>query len=591
MEINCNSLTIKDVEKKVSLYGWCRYIRDHGGKLFIDLADRHGTLQLVFEGNILKEAEKLGKEYVIFVSGTVKLRDNDTIDNTNPTGKIELFVEKFDLINKSNIPPFELIDEKRKFLANEELRLRYRYLDLRRKEMIQRIEFRDKLTKTIRQFLWGKEFLELETPTLVKDTYETGSRTFIVPSRTNKDKFYALPQSPQIYKQLCMISGLERYFQIARCYRDEDPREDRQPEFTQIDIEISFKDEKFIQSLVEEMLQRIFKELLNKNIKLGFKHMLFNDAMKNYGSDKPDLRFESKIFDITEEIRNSDYNMLKRVITAGGSVKAMAFAAEFGLASSKIDKNYLLKTIELAKEFGLGGMTWLFVKNGKLNSEPESIINSMGSAAEKIQKKLASKDGDIILIFSDVSEKLLLSSMGKIRKIIGDKIAKYSCEYSFLWIDDFPMFEKDEVTGKLKPAHNPFSAPKEETIKYIETEPEKALARQYDLVLNGMEIASGSIRIRDPEQQRKSLKMMGMTDKTIEDTFGFLIEALGYGAPIHGGIALGFDRLVALLSNSDNIRDFILFPKNKKYESPLDGSPTQISKKRLKEDFGISVDI
>ena len=591
MEINCNSLTIKDVEKKVSLYGWCRYIRDHGGKLFIDLADRHGTLQLVFEGNILKEAEKLGKEYVIFVSGTVKLRDNDTIDNTNPTGKIELFVEKFDLINKSNIPPFELIDEKRKFLANEELRLRYRYLDLRRKEMIQRIEFRDKLTKTIRQFLWGKEFLELETPTLVKDTYETGSRTFIVPSRTNKDKFYALPQSPQIYKQLCMISGLERYFQIARCYRDEDPREDRQPEFTQIDIEISFKDEKFIQSLVEEMLQRIFKELLNKNIKLGFKHMLFNDAMKNYGSDKPDLRFESKIFDITEEIRNSDYNMLKRVITAGGSVKAMAFAAEFGLASSKIDKNYLLKTIELAKEFGLGGMTWLFVKNGKLNSEPESIINSMGSAAEKIQKKLASKDGDIILIFSDVSEKLLLSSMGKIRKIIGDKIAKYSCEYSFLWIDDFPMFEKDEVTGKLKPAHNPFSAPKEETIKYIETEPEKALARQYDLVLNGMEIASGSIRIRDPEQQRKSLKMMGMNDKTIEDTFGFLIEALGYGAPIHGGIALGFDRLVALLSNSDNIRDFILFPKNKKYESPLDGSPTQISKKRLKEDFGISVDI
>ncbi len=591
MEINCNSLTIKDVEKKVSLYGWCRYIRDHGGKLFIDLADRYGTLQLVFEGNILKEAEKLGKEYVIFVSGTVKLRDNDTIDNTNPTGKIELFVEKFDLINKSNIPPFELIDEKRKFLANEELRLRYRYLDLRRKEMIQRIEFRDKLTKTIRQFLWGKEFLELETPTLVKDTYETGSRTFIVPSRTNKDKFYALPQSPQIYKQLCMISGLERYFQIARCYRDEDPREDRQPEFTQIDIEISFKDEKFIQSLVEEMLQRIFKELLNKNIKLGFKHMLFNDAMKNYGSDKPDLRFESKIFDITEEIRNSDYNMLKRVITAGGSVKAMAFAAEFGLASSKIDKNYLLKTIELAKEFGLGGMTWLFVKNGKLNSEPESIINSMGSAAEKIQKKLASKDGDIILIFSDVSEKLLLSSMGKIRKIIGDKIAKYSCEYSFLWIDDFPMFEKDEVTGKLKPAHNPFSAPKEETIKYIETEPEKALARQYDLVLNGMEIASGSIRIRDPEQQRKSLKMMGMNDKTIEDTFGFLIEALGYGAPIHGGIALGFDRLVALLSNSDNIRDFILFPKNKKYESPLDGSPTQISKKRLKEDFGISVDI
>ncbi len=589
-EITCGSLGVGDVGKIVSVFGWCRYIRDHGGKLFIDLADRHGTLQLVFEGQILKEAEVLGKEYVVHVSGVIKLRDEETTDKSNPTGTIELFVNKLEIINKSSIPPFELIDEKKKFLANEELRLKYRYLDLRRKEMIERIEFRDKLTKSIRKFLWENEFLELETPTLVKDTYETGSRTFLVPSRTNEGRFYSLPQSPQIYKQLCMISGLERYFQVARCYRDEDPREDRQPEFTQIDIELSFKDEKYIQNLIEELLRRAFKEVLKKKLKKGFKHIMYRDAIKEYGSDKPDLRFDSRIVDITEEAKASEYNMLKRVISSGGFVKAMAFPAEFGSATSKIEKNYLLKLIELAKELGLGGMTWLFVSNGKLCSEPASIINSLGNSAEKIQKKLSAKEGDIVLLFSDVSERLLFAAMGKIRKVMGDRIGKYSEEHIFLWVDEFPMFEKEEVTGKLKPAHNPFSAPKEDTLKYLNSEPEKVVARQYDLVLNGVEIASGSIRIHDPEQQRKSLKMMGMDDKSIDETFGFLLEALSYGAPIHGGAALGFDRLVALLSNSENIRDFILFPKNKKYESPLDGSPTAVNKKRLMEDFGISTD-
>ncbi len=591
MEVNCGSLSEKDVGKNISIYGWCRYIRDHGGKLFIDLADRYGTLQLVFEGQLLKEAESISKEYVVFVSGTIKLREQDTIDKENPSGKIELFVNKLEIISSSKVPPFELIDEKKKFLANEELRLKYRYLDLRRKEMIQRIEFKDKLTKSIRKFFWEKEFLELETPTLIKDTYETGSRTFLVPSRTNQDKFYALPQSPQTYKQLCMIAGLDKYFQVARCYRDEDPREDRQPEFTQIDIEISFKDEKYIQSLIEQLMQRIFKEILKKDITQSFKHMLYKDAIKNYGSDKPDLRFESKILDITQEAKESNYNMLKRITGSGGFVKAISFPATFGAESSKLDKNYMLKLIDIAKELGLGGMTWLFVSNKKLCSEPSSIVNSFGEdASNKILSKFAAKEGDVILVFADVSEKLLLNAIGKIRKIVGDKIGKYSEEYSFLWIDEFPMFEKDEVTGKLKPAHNPFSAPKEDTVKYMEKEPEKVVARQFDLVLNGVEIASGSIRIRDPQSQRKSLSMMGMSDNTINETFGFLLEALSYGTPIHGGMALGFDRLVAILSNSENIREFILFPKNKKYESPLDGSPTAINKKRLKDDFGISID-
>jgi aspartyl-tRNA synthetase len=589
MELNCGSFNEKDVNKEVSLYGWARYIRDHGGKLFIDLADRHGYIQLVFEGEILEKASNIGKEYVLHVKGKIRLRDQDTIDKDSSTGKIELFVTSLVILNKSKVPPFELIDEKKKFLANEELRLKYRYLDLRRRDMIKNIEFRDKLTKSIRKFLWSRDFLELETPTLVKDTYETGSRTFLVPSRTNPETFYSLPQSPQIYKQLCMVSGLERYFQVARCYRDEDPREDRQPEFTQIDLELSFKDEKYIQSLIEDLFVTVFNEVLNKKIKANFRHMLYKDAVEQYGSDKPDLRFDSKIIDITEEVKLSNYNMLKRVISMNGKVKAMVFNADFNSEKSKVDKNYMLKLIEVAKELGLGGMTWLFVASNKLSSEPESIVISFGSIAEKIKEKLNAKEGDIILIFSDVSEKLLLNAMGKIRKILGDKIGKYSDEYNFLWIDEFPMFEKDEVTGKLKPAHNPFSAPKEETLKYLDTAPEKAVARQYDLVLNGVEIASGSIRIIDPVVQRNSLKMMGMSDKTIDETFGFLIEALEYGAPIHGGIALGLDRLVALLSNSENIRDFILFPKNKKFESLIDGSPTKINSKRLKDDFGISI--
>ncbi len=586
MEINCGSLTEGHIGKKAELHGWCRYRRNHGGKMFIDLADRYGTTQLVFEGKTLKAAEGVGREYVLKVHGTVRKREADTIDKKNPTGKIELYVEGIEIINKSAIPPFEIIEEKQKFLANEELRIKYRYLDLRRREMIDRIEFRDRLTKCTRRFFWDNAFLELETPTLVKDTYETGSRTFLVPSRTNKGKLYSLPQSPQIYKQMCMVAGLDRYFQFARCYRDEDPREDRQPEFTQIDVEISFKDEKYIQELIEELFVRMFEEVVKKPLGKKFRHMDYWDAVTNYGSDKPDMRFESRIQDVTDEAKKSGYNILKRVVEAGGSVKAMAFDADFGAKGSKIDKGFMLKIIALAQELGLKGLTWLFVKDGKLCSDPESISESLKSVSEEIIKKLGAEEGNIIIMCSDTSEQLLLGVMGKIRKEIGGRIGKYSSEYEFLWVDNFPLFEKDEVTGKMTPAHNPFTAPTEATAKFIDTEPGKVLSRQYDLVLNGVEIASGSIRIRDQELQRKILGLMGMSDKTIDETFGFFIEALGFGFPLEGGIALGYDRLVATLYGSENIRDFILFPKNKKYESPLDGSPTPINTKRLINDFG-----
>ena len=591
--INCGQLNETYIKKEVQLYGWCRRIRDHGGKLFIDINDKYGETQLLFESEIKKLADNLNKEYIIQAFGAVRKRDEDTIDRSISTGTVEIFVHKFNIINKSLPIPFELIDEKSKSIANEELRMKYRYLDLRRKQMIKNIGFRDKITKIIRKYFWDNEFMELETPTLVTDTYETGSRTFLIPSRINKNKFYSLAQSPQLYKQLCMISGFDKYFQIARCYRDEDQRIDRQPEFTQIDIEVSFKDEDYIKNLIEGLIKTIFKQMLNNETAIEFQVLEYKVAMQKYGSDKPDLRFDSIIFDITEQMISSNYNILKRVIENNGFVKAVAFPADYneGSGANIITKQYMLKLIETAKGFGLKGLTWLYVNNNSILSDPGSIAESIGSnVCNALMQKMQVKNGDIIILSSDLSEKLLLEALGKLRKLIGDKLKKYNKDYAFAWITNFPLFEKDEVTGKFKPAHNPFTAPTPETEKYLITDPEKVIARQYDIVLNGEEIGGGSIRIHDPELQKKALSVIGMNSDTINSTFGFLIDALSYGAPIHGGIALGLDRFIATLCNNENIRDFILFPKNRKQESPLDLSPTRISKKRLFDDYNINQD-
>lgn len=589
-EINCGEINESYIGSSVKVYGWCRSIRDHGGKLFVDLADRYGITQLVFERGTLAEAKRLGREYVIMAEGIVEKRDADTVDTKIPTGMVEINVKNTKIISASKTPPFELIEEKKRFLPDEEVRLKYRYLDLRTRRMIKNIELRHKITKSLREFLWAQDFLELETPTLVRETYDTGARTFLVPSSTKKGSFYSLPQSPQLYKQICMIGGLDKYFQIARCYRDEDPREDRQPEFTQIDIEMSFKDERYIQGVVERMLQKAFADSLNYTLETPFRHMSFDEAMTNYGSDKPDLRFGSRIIDITSEAGKSSYNILKRIVANGGSVKALLFDADYG-HSSKITSKYMLKVIELVKSYGLQGLTWLYVEKGKILSEPPSIADAFRPIEKELLAKFGNvEDGSIIVIGSDLSEKLLLNAMGKLRNVIGAHIGKYSTKYAFAWIDAFPLFEKDDITGKLKPSHNPVTAPTEETAHLIDTDPSKVISRQYDLVLNGYELGSGSIRITDPKLQKKILKMIGIEEESAEDSFGFFLEALSYGTPIHGGIALGLDRLVAIAAGSSNIRDFILFPKNKKYESPLDGSPSAISKKRLFEDFGISLD-
>ncbi|MDE1761580.1 MAG: aspartate--tRNA ligase [Candidatus Micrarchaeota archaeon] len=588
MDVNCGELREAHIGNDVTLHGWCRYIRDHGGKLFIDIADKHGITQLVFEGAAKSDAEKLGREYMVEVKGVVNKRSDETTNQKMPTGGIEVAVKSLKLLNKSKIPPFELIEEKEKFLANEELRLEYRYLDLRRPSALKRIVFRDKIVKSIRKYFWENEFMELETPVLVRDTYETGSRTFLVPSRSNKKTFYSLAQSPQFYKQMCMVAGIEKYFQVVKCFRDEDAREDRQPEFTQVDLEVAFKDEAYIEGLIEEMMVRVFKEALGKRLKTPFDHLTYAEAMENYGSDKPDLRYANKLVDITSEAKKSSYNILKRVAENNGKVKAIAFSgAKYDQKKGEISEAYMLKIIELAKSLGLKGLTWLYVKNKSMMSEPMSISESLKGVEKELLRKLSPKDGDVIIIGADLSERLLLDVMGKLRKEISQKIGAFDSDYRFVWIDNFPLFEADEVTHKLKPSHNPVTAPTDATLKLLDSDPERVIGKQYDLSLNGEEIAGGSIRISDPELQRKVFKIMGMED-VAERTFGFMFKALSYGTPPHGGIAIGLDRLVALLWGESNIRDFVLFPKNKRFDLLIDGSPSEINPKRLKDDFGIA---
>jgi aspartyl-tRNA synthetase len=591
MEVTCGSLREKDIGKKVTLNGWCRYIREHGDKTFIDLADRYGITQVVFESKLKEDAGELGREYVITISGKVRSRGKENINHDNPTGAIEIEVKTLKIIGRSKVPPFEIVEEKESLLPAEDLRLKYRYLDLRRKKMIKNIEFRDAVTKAIRTFFWKEGFLELETPNLVRDSYDvSGSRTMIVPSRIKKGEFFALPQSPQIYKQLCMVAGLDKYFQVARVFRDEDPREDRQPEFTQVDFEVSFKDEKYIQELIERAVKYVFEKVLNKQIKTPFEHLNYDIAMQTYGNDKPDLRFGYKLVDITGEAKKSGYNVIKRIVESDGHVAAIAFQADFGKKTSLIDKEYLVSLVDTAKNLGLKGLTWLYVKDSKLKSIPESISEALLGIEKQLITKTGASDGDIIIIGADTSENVLLAAMSKLRRIVGLKIGKFKKEHAFLWVDNFPLFEKDEVNGKLQPAHNPFVAPTEDTIMYLDSAPEKVIGKRYDLVLNGIEIAGGSLRINDPDVQIKVLKSIGLSDADIASALGFLIEGLAHGAPIHGGAAIGLDRFVATLAGQDDIKDFILFPRNRKLESPLDASPSKIAPERLKNDYGLYIE-
>ncbi|MBL8025773.1 MAG: aspartate--tRNA ligase [Fibrobacteres bacterium] len=570
----CGELTAAKAGSAATLTGWVHTRRDHGGIIFIDIRDRYGFTQVVFEpaaaSNLFSEAEAIRREWVVQVSGKVRKRDASMVNSKISTGEIELVAEKLIILNKSEVPPFSL-DEWSE--TNETLRLKYRYIDLRRHEMQRHFIIRHKASIAVRNFLSGEGFLEIETPMLVRSTPE-GARDFVVPSRMNPGTFYALPQSPQLYKQLLMVSGMDRYFQIARCMRDEDLRADRQPEFTQIDIEASFINEEFIYDTVERMLSKMFKDAADISIAAPFTHLTHAEAMAKYGCDKPDLRFDLPLTDVTDIAKASDFSVFKAVTEKGGIVKCIAPKHDFS-------KGDLEDLIAFCQSNGAKGMAWMRVTDNGLESNIVKYFNA------DIQKKLLDavkpEIGATLMFIAD-KPKACNDIISRLRNELGKRMGLIKADkFAFCWVTDFPMFEYDEKDKSIVAAHHIFTAPNSNHLDFLETEPLKVTARSYDLVLNGIEVASGSIRIHDSEMQKRVLKVIGVSEEEASKKFGFLLEAFKFGAPPHGGIAPGFDRLIALMCGFNDIREVIAFPKTQSGTSLLDGCPSEIDAIQMRD--------
>ena len=558
----CGELTDKDSGKNVTLCGWVASLRDHGGKTFLDLRDRYGTTQIVLGSN----KEKLGREDCIQIKGKVQKRKPGNENKNIKTGKIEIKAIQVIILNKSKIPPIEVED---RIEANDELRLKYRYLDLRRPIMTKRLIKRHEAMQVVREYLSSKGFLEIETPLLVRQTPE-GARDYLVPSRVNPGKMYALPQSPQLYKQILMVSGMDRYFQLARCLRDEDLRADRQPEFTQIDLEMSFGEEEDLFLIMDEMFKQLFKKVINMNLKTPFPRMSHNDAMERFGSDKPDLRFGMELMDVTQICKKTDFNIFKQA----ERITMLSVPKEFS-------RNEIETLTKLAQVEGVGGLGFAKVVEGKLDSGISKFLDP--NIQKQLIKKSGPKNKDTLFFVAD-KKNVSLKSSGALRLEFGKQLNLIDKkEFKFCWITDFPLFEWNEDTQQLEPAHHIFTMPKVEDVKYLKTDPGRVHARCYDFVLNGVELASGSVRNHDPKIQKEVLSVIGVTEKEAERKFGFLLEALQYGGPPHLGIAFGFDRIVALMNGINDIREVIAFPKNKKAESPMDGSPSLVEDELLKD--------
>ena len=595
----CGELRGTDIGKEVVLCGWVRFRRDHGGVLFIDLADRHGWTQVVASpgSNCFKAAETLGREWVARVKGKVRDRTEGTEDARAPTGNLEVLADDVEVLNRSLLPPFEIAEQREGQLANEDQRLEFRYLDLRRPRLVRYLEMREEAKTAIRSTLLARDFWELETPTLVRSTPE-GARDYLVPSRLEPGKFYALPQSPQIYKQLLMVAGLDRYFQITKCYRDEDLRADRQPEFTQIDLEMSFVDEEDIMSVAETVVRDAFREALHVEVELPFPRLAYDEAMEVYGSDKPDIRFDLRLIDVTEAVRGASYEVFRKVIGRGGRViaftapKAQSYRdAECGecggaVRGMKCEKcgaeskplfraKTVAKLIESAQSKGAKGMTWLMLNETGFGSIPETIAKAFPLEAQgALAEALSAEPGDIVFLFAD-DLRSAREVAGQMRLEIAEWMGlRRPGDFRFLWVTKFPLLDDAGA-----PMRHPFTAPEENDDAVLR----KVRTRSYDLVLNGVELGSGSIRIHDADLQAAVLMRLGYEKAEIESRFGFLIKALRYGAPPHGGIALGLDRLVAMMCGTESIRDVIPFPKTKKGQNPMDGSPAKVEKKQLDE--------
>lgn len=580
----CGRVTEKDCGKELTLAGWVNTRRDHGGLIFIDLRDRSGIVQVVmspqYGEDAFHKAEDVRSEYVLAIRGIVRERSPETVNPKMQTGKIEVVVSEMRVLNKAKTPPFYVEDG---IDVDETVRLKHRYIDLRRPEMQRNLIMRHKIVHEMRQFLDAHDFLEVETPILTKSTPE-GARDYLVPSRVNPGKFYALPQSPQLFKQLLMVSGLERYFQIARCFRDEDLRADRQPEFTQLDMELSFEDQDFILDLMEHMMQRIFKNVLNVDIQIPFKRITWDDAMNLYGSDKPDLRFDMHFYDISDLLRDTGFKVFRNVLDNGGIVKAITVKGDAAIPRRELDG-----LVNYVGNYGAKGLAWIGLnKDGSLKCQITKFLGE--DKIREIGKFCEAENGDLILIIAD-KPKVVAQALGELRLEMARRMNLIDeNEFCFRWVTDFPMFEYSEEDKRWVAEHHPFTAPRDEDVQYLLTDPSKVYAKAYDMVLNGVEAGGGSLRIYQEELQEKVFKAIGITHEEAQEKFGFLLDAFRYGAPPHAGIALGLDRLVMLMLRLESIRDVIAFPKTQSAIDQMTQAPSEVVDMQLKE-LHIRVDV
>ena len=576
----CGVLRETEIGKEVVVAGWVQRRRDLGQIIFIDLRDRTGIVQLAFDDKtdreVFNKAESVRSEYVLMAKGIVRERSSKNAEL--PTGNIEIEVTEIKVLGSAETPPFEILPDSD---ANEELRLRYRYLDLRREPLQNNIMLRHRIAKVTRDYFDENGFIEIETPMMIKSTPE-GARDYLVPSRIHKGSFFALPQSPQMYKQILMLSGFDRYIQLARCFRDEDLRADRQPEFTQIDLEMSFVDVDDILTLIEGFMKRLFKEVLSKDIVTPLPRLTFNEAMEKYGSDKPDTRFDMTITDVSDVVANCGFGVFADTVKNGGTVRVINAKN----AASVYTRKEIDKLTEHAKGIGAKGLAFIRwaedVPNcsfAKFMSEEEMSALMSAANCEK---------GDVVIFVAD-RKKTVLSVLGALRLEMAKKLDIIpKDQYNLLWITEFPFFEYNEETGKYDAMHHPFTSPMDECLQYLDTEPEKVYAKAYDLVLNGVELSSGSIRISDPDLQHKMFEALGMGEEEIKEKFGFLVDAYRYGAPPHGGMGIGLDRLVMQLLGSDSLRDVIAFPKVSNSSELMSGAPSFVDKQQL-DDLGIGI--
>lgn len=577
----CANFGIKNVGDTVTVFGWVQRQRDLGNLVFIDLRDRTGIIQLSFNDHtdreIFAKAQSVRSEYVVAAVGTVAERESKNKDI--PTGDIEVIVTDFRIVSKADTPPFEIEKSEK---VGDDVTLKYRYLNLRNEKLTKNILMRHKIAQIARDYFYSNDFIEIETPMMIKSTPE-GARDYVVPSRIHNGKFYALPQSPQIYKQLTMIAGFDRYIQLARCFRDEDLRADRQPEFTQIDLEMSFVDCDDIMSMAEGFISRLMKETINVDIPAQLPRMTFAEAMNRYGSDKPDTRFDMLIEDISDWADTTDFVVFKNAIAAGGAVKAIvAKNAAAVYSRKKIDK-----LTEHAKGIGAGGLAYIRWADAEPNCSFGKFLKE--GELDALLQQLGAEQGDVVFIISDKARKAL-TIMGALRQVVAKELGIIpEGKWNYLWITEMPFFEMDEDTGEWVAAHHPFTMPMEDSIQYLDTDKSKVKAQAFDLVLNGTELSSGSMRITDCQLQNKMFELLGMEQEEIDAKFGFLVDAYHFAAPPHGGMGIGLDRLAMLICGADSLRDVVAFPKVQNASEPMSGAPSTIDDIQLDE-LGLNID-